>query len=220
MKKNNKVDNICYVCTKSDPSIKIFTQTKKVLNGVLKFNDDKKMDYLLLCKSCRNIARKAMESNPPVSPIHWINNLKESYSLSSDNFFNCQISNVTLVVNHKSPRHITLDHDVQTKNKNDYLKRKSLVVAQLVNDMKSDLTLKEFKELIATLNKNFNSPMPTKPTLEIFENLSCWNRDNTPNLNKKNSIKNKNQQLRNENIMLKEELQTLKNEHMNLINKN
>jgi len=65
--------------------------------------------------------------------------------------FRCNYTGIKLVEdNHKDPRYITFDH--RTPGQEDDIG----IVAQAVNDMKSDMTDQEFRRMILQLANRFN----------------------------------------------------------------
>jgi len=65
-------------------------------------------------------------------------------------FFRCYYSGVRLVeYNSGSPRHITLDHRTP-RNEEDIV-----IAASLINDMKSNMDEKTFKEIVTALADHF-----------------------------------------------------------------
>ena len=67
----------------------------------------------------------------------------------ADNAFRCAYSGVTLNHDPASPWHLTFDHRT-ARDESDIV-----VCAALVKDMKSDLTLDEFKRVVAQLAERF-----------------------------------------------------------------
>jgi len=67
----------------------------------------------------------------------------------------------------KSPIYITFDHRIPKKEDD------IVVTAQVINDMKSDLSEDEFKQVIIELAKRFNGGIFNP---EVLKNLKYWKR--------------------------------------------
>jgi hypothetical protein len=131
----------------------------------------------LLCERCRPQAgrrfskTRGKKKRPVDVPTRaeWIEALKRSWDGSG---FRCGITGVRLEADSASPRYLTLDHVAPGKRSGGWM-----VVAALINDMKSDLDLDEFKRVIALLPGAISGDRESVDALQhVLSNLGHWRR--------------------------------------------
>ena len=102
---------------------------------------------VLYCRRCRKIVNR-IDTRRKYNRKARIKALRKSWDGEN---FRCNYTGIKLVEdNHKDPRYITFDH--RTPGREDDI----VIVAQAINDMKSDMTDKEFRRMILQLANRFN----------------------------------------------------------------
>jgi len=110
--------------------------------------------FVYVCDACKSVAcrkfnKKRGRTGRTVevpSFDEWLSVLEEAWD-STDRCFRCQISRVRLCLDDRSsPVYPSLEH----ADNGQYM-----VVATVINDMKSDLTLAEFRDVVTELAKQF-----------------------------------------------------------------
>ncbi len=98
-----------------------------------------------LCKRCKDLINRGRKANKKAR----IQALKQAWD--EHGFFRCFYSKIRLVEdNPEDSRYLTFDHRTP-RQENDIV-----VAAALVNDMKSDMTEDEFKNMILQLANSYN----------------------------------------------------------------
>lgn len=137
----------------------------------------------MLCERCYPIARRRFNKRRGrkrdriidiPSRQEWITALSDSWDTKS-RCFRCMISRVPLeLTNHKSPFYATAEHVSPSKGSEGYL-----VVAAVINDMKSDLDMDEFKKVLPLLSRivSGKGTNADRQKLEkVLRNLRHWRR--------------------------------------------
>lgn len=102
---------------------------------------------VLYCRRCSKIVNR-IDTRRKYNRKARIKALRKSWDGET---FRCHYTGIKLVEdNHKDPRYITFDH--RTPRREDDI----VIVAQAINDMKSDMTDKEFRCMILQLANRFN----------------------------------------------------------------
>lgn len=111
--------------------------------------------FAYVCDKCKPLALRKFNKKRgktgrtvQVPKFHeWLTVLDKAWDQDGQ-CFRCQISGVTLCIDDRSsPAYATLEH----ADNGEYM-----VVAAIINDMKSDLTLDEFKKIVKELACHFN----------------------------------------------------------------
>lgn len=120
-----------------------------------------------LCKRCKKLldrldTRKTIRRNKGAR----LKALKSGYN-KAGGFFECHYTHVRLVDdNHRSPRYLTFDHKIPRDES------EMVLAAQLINDMKSDMTESEFKFMVKHLANHFDGGSFDESAF----NLTHWKR--------------------------------------------
>jgi hypothetical protein len=140
--------------------------------------------YFSLCKRCYDWAKRSFNSRRGkkrdrivlIPKRHeWIAALRHSWDARL-NVYRCAISGVPLSLTPKQgPCYPTLEHDYQSDGSCRFT-----VVAAAINDMKSDMTLSEFRTAIKLLSAVLSSPnsKATKRLAKTLQALKHWRRTN------------------------------------------
>jgi hypothetical protein len=99
-----------------------------------------------LCKRCKKIIDRVDMRKKP-DKLARIDALKRAWDGEA---FRCYYSGVVLNENdHKNPRYLTFDHRIPRKEDD------LVVASSCINDMKSDMTEQEFRDMVIALSKRF-----------------------------------------------------------------
>lgn len=102
---------------------------------------------ILYCKRCGKIVGR-VDTRRKHDRAARIKALRKSWDGEA---FRCKYTGIKLVEdNHKDPRYLTFDH--RTPRREDDI----VIVAQAINDMKSDMSDKEFRRMVLELTNRFN----------------------------------------------------------------
>ena len=110
------------------------------------------------CTRCKNIiARVETHGKADVAALEKV--LKDSWDKESE-CFRCRYSRIRLADNNpEDPRYITFDRLVPRKE------GELVVTAAIIHDMKSHMSVDEFKEMVCQLAKHFENGMPIDETI-------------------------------------------------------
>jgi hypothetical protein len=121
--------------------------------------------YAYLCPRCKKLVDKAHRRYSVNRDIA-SNALKSAWDRNKK-VFRCYYTGVTLVENnHRDPRYFTFDHRTPRDE------RDIVVASACINDMKSDLSEKEFRRIVLELAQRFQGG----PFDECVLNLAHWKR--------------------------------------------
>ena len=125
--------------------------------------------FVYICDTCQPVACRTFNKRRNNRTVdvpsfdEWLSVLEKAWD-SASQCFRCQISGAQLSLDSGSPVYLTLEH----ADNGQYM-----VVAFVINDMKSDLTLLEFQNIVIELAKRFGGDdkanlMPLLTTLSNF----------------------------------------------------
>lgn len=109
--------------------------------------------HFYLCSRCFEVARNKKSKPPAIDRTYWITQLRRS---SKNKVFHCAITGIPLQTNNDSkPDYLSFDHLIPHSSHSRSFKKGDKIytvvqgqpVAQLINDMKSDLSNQTFLEL-------------------------------------------------------------------------
>jgi hypothetical protein len=110
------------------------------------------------CRRCGNIMER-VEPRGKADIAARVKALKDSWDQESE-CFRCHYSGIQLVDDKpKDPRYITFDHLSPRKE------GEQVITASLIKDMKSDMSVEEFKIIINQLAKHFEDGTPVDETI-------------------------------------------------------
>lgn len=122
-----------------------------------------KHPYASFCKRCKRLIGR-VDTREKVDKEARIEALKNAWDGKG---FRCYYTGVRLIDNnHKAPLYITFDHLIPRKGD------KIVVTAAVVNDMKSDLSDREFRDFVIQLANHFKGGTFNE---EVFK-LEHWKR--------------------------------------------
>jgi len=167
----------CNICKDKDRRAKGYTATGQV------WKNESKAPSFWCCDQCYPLAFR--KPNPKrgrgrtrrvriPTREQWFKSVRDSWD-SRRHCFRCQITHVALdLKNKKSPVYPTLEHAYTRKGAVRFL-----VVASAINDMKSDLTLSEFRKaipLVCKCLKRNPHAKHVKGLEKVLKKLKQWRR--------------------------------------------
>jgi len=110
------------------------------------------------CTTCKNIIGR-VENRGKADIAAREKALKDAWDKESE-CFRCHYSGIQLVDNNpRDPRYITFDHITPRRE------GEQVITAAVISDMKSDMSLDEFKEIVCQLAKHFEDGAPVDETI-------------------------------------------------------
>jgi hypothetical protein len=116
------------------------------------------------CTRCKNIMAR-VENRGKVDIAAQIKALKNSWDAESE-CFRCHYSGIQLMDNNpRDPRYLTFDYLIPRRE------GEPVITAAIIHDMKSDMSVDEFKEIVCQLANHFKDGTPAEET--IFKLKNC-----------------------------------------------
>jgi hypothetical protein len=110
------------------------------------------------CTRCKNIMAR-VETRGKADIAAREKALKDSWDKESE-CFRCHYSGIQLRDNNpRDPRYVTFDHLIPRRE------GELVITAAIINDMKSDMSVEEFKEIVCQLAKHFKDGTQIEETI-------------------------------------------------------
>jgi hypothetical protein len=119
--------------------------------------------FAYCCKRCKKLVDRVDMRRKPDKQAR-IRALQQAWD---GNSFRCYFTHITLIEDDRTdPRYLTFDHRIPRKEDD------IVIVSALINDMKSDMTEDEFKNMVCQLADHFRG----EDFDESAFKLNCWKR--------------------------------------------
>ncbi|WP_047153781.1 hypothetical protein [Aneurinibacillus tyrosinisolvens] len=141
---------ICYIC--DGPAAQEY-KPKDLVNNPFGITQS----YFDLCDNCLNIAKNKKSKQPAIDRTYWIIELKKA---TKNKIIHCAITGIPLqTLDDSKPDYLSFDHLIPHEHhsrnfkigETEYRVVKGQPVAQLINDMKSDLSNHKFLDVIKNI---------------------------------------------------------------------